>query len=87
MEYRKINLELVVFEDEANAVVAELNAAIDRMEEAHAIFGGEIESTAVRKSGTRRKSALTHTLAAGSTAVAAVRLAADKVAGAYRKVI
>ncbi len=87
MEYRKINIELVVFADEADAVVAELNSAIDRLEESHAVFGGDIETAAVEKSGTRRKSALTHTLAAGDAAVAAVKLAGDKIAGAYRKVI
>jgi hypothetical protein len=87
MDYRKINVELVVFADEADAVVAELNAAIDRLEEAHTIFGGDIETVTVEKRGTRRKSALTHTLAAGDAAVAAVKLAGDKIAGAYRKVI
>lgn len=87
MEYRKINLELIVFADEADAVVAELTSAIDRIEESHAIFGGEMETVAVDKSGARRKSALRHTLAAGGAAVAAVRLAGDKIAGAYKKVI
>lgn len=87
MKYRKINLELVVFEDEAEAVIAGLNAAIDRLEKAHSIFGGDIETVAVQKSGTRRKSALMHTLAAGDAAVAAVKLAGGKIAGAYRKVI
>jgi len=87
MEYRKINVELAVFADEADAVVAELNSAIDGLEERHTIFGGDIEVVAVEKGGARRKSALTHTLAAGGTAVAAVKLAGDKIAGAYRKVI
>lgn len=87
MDYRKINVELVVFADEADAVVAELNAAIDRLEEAHTVFGGDIETVAVEKSGAQRKSALTHTLAAGGIAVAAVKLAGDKIAGTYRKVI
>jgi hypothetical protein len=87
MDYRKINVEIVVFVDEADAVVAELNAAIDRLEDAHTIFGGDIESVAVEKSGPRRKSALTHTLAAGDSAMAALKLAGDKIAGAYRKVI
>lgn len=87
MEYRKINVELVVFADEADAVVAELNSAIDRLEEAHTVFGGDIETAAVEKSGTRRKSALMHTRAAGDAAAAAVKLAGDKIAGAYRKVI
>ncbi|MGA8162538.1 MAG: hypothetical protein WA374_09700 [Acidobacteriaceae bacterium] len=87
MDYRKINIELVVFADEADAVVAELNSAIDRLEEAHAVFGGDIETVAFRKNSTRRKSALMHTLAAGGAAVGAVKLAGDKIVGAYRKVI
>lgn len=87
MKYRRINVELIVFAEEADAVVAELNAAIDRLEEAHSIFGGDIETAAVEKGGRRRKSALRHTLAAGDAAVAAVKLAGDKIAGAYRKVI
>lgn len=87
MLYRKINLELVVFADEADAVVAELNAAIDRLEETHTIFGGDMELATVEKSGARRKSALMHALAAGGTAVAAVKLAGDKISGACRKVI
>ena len=87
MVYRKINVELVVFADEADSVVAELNSAIDRLEDTHTIFGGGIEIVTVKKSGARRKSALTQTLAAGGAAVAAVKLAGDKLAGAYKKVI
>jgi hypothetical protein len=87
MAYQKISLELVVFADEADSVVAELNSAIDRLEDAHTIFGGEIEIAAVQHSGTRRKSALMHTVAAAETAAAAIKIAAEKVAGAYRKVI
>ena len=87
MDYRKINVEIIVFADEADAVVTELNSAIDRLEDAHTIFGGDIESIPVEKSGARRKSALTHTLAAGGSAVAAVKLAGGKIASAYKKVI
>lgn len=87
MKYRKITIELAVFADEADAVIAELNAAIDRLEETHTIFGSDIETAGIEKSGARRKSALMHTLAAGDAAVAAVRLAGDKIAGAYKKVI
>ena len=87
MVYRKISVELVVFADEADAVVAKLNSVIDRLEEAHTIFGGDVESIAVEKSGTRRKSALMHTLAAGDTALGAVKLAGQKISGAYRKVV
>jgi hypothetical protein len=87
MKYRKINIELAVFADEADAVVAELNSAIDRLDQAHTIFGGDIETVAVEKCGARRKSALMHTLAAGDAAAAAVKLAGGKIAGACRKVI
>jgi hypothetical protein len=87
MDYRKINVEIVVFAEEADAVVAELNSAIDRLEDAYTIFGGDIEAAPVEKSGARRKSALMHALAAGDSAVAAVKLASNKIAGAYRKVI
>ena len=87
MRYRKLTIELVVFEDEADTVVAELNSAIDRLEEAHEIFGGDIDMVAVEKSGSRRKTALMHAVAAGGTAVAAVKLAGDKISGACRKVI
>lgn len=87
MRYRKLNIELVVFEDEADSVVTKLNAAIDRLEEAHEIFGGDIDMVAVEKSGTRRKTALMHAVAAGGTAVAVVKLAGGKISGACRKVI
>jgi hypothetical protein len=87
MLYRKINVELIVVEDDAEAVVEELNAALDRLEEGRAIFGGEIETVAVEDPGTRRRSAFTHTMAAGATAVGAVKSAGEKVAGALRKVI
>jgi hypothetical protein len=87
MVYRKINLELVVFADDTDSVVAELNAAIDRLEETHTVFGGGIEVAAVQHTGKGRKSALKHTLSAGSTAVAAVKLAGDKVASAYKRVV
>jgi hypothetical protein len=87
MGYQKINVELVVFSEEADAVVAELNSAIDRLDETYTIFGGEVETIAVDHSGTRRKSALRHTLNAGNTAASAVKLAAQKMANAYRKVV
>jgi hypothetical protein len=80
-------VELVVFSDEADSVVAELNSAIDRLEDAHTIFGGGIETAAVQHSGTRRKSALMHSLAAADTTAAALQLAGEKVVGAYKKVI
>jgi hypothetical protein len=87
MAYKKINLELIVFADDAEAVTAELNAALDQLEARHTIFGGGIEAVPVKHTGTRRKSALMHTVAAGETAVGAVRMAGEKVAGALREII
>jgi hypothetical protein len=73
MLYKKINVELIVVADEAEAVVAELNAALDRLEEKHTLFGGGIQTVAVEHPGTRKRSALIHTMAAGETAVRAAR--------------
>jgi hypothetical protein len=87
MGYRKINIELIVFSDEAAAVVGELNSAIDQIEKSHAIFGGEIETSPAEHSGTRRKPVLRHWIEAGNKASAGVKLAAHKVADAYHKVI
>lgn len=87
MVYQRINVELVVFAEEVDSVVTELNSAIDRLDEAHTIFGGGIEISAVQHSGTRRKSALMHALAAGGAAAAAIKLAGDKVADAYKRVV
>jgi hypothetical protein len=74
MAYQKINIELIVFAEEADAVVAELDSALDRLDESYTVFGGGIETVPVEHSGTRRKSALRHTLAAGNTATSAVKL-------------
>jgi hypothetical protein len=87
MVYRKINLELVVVENDAEEVVAELNAALDRLEVKHEIFGGDIETVDVEEPGAARRSALTQAKAGVETAVDAVKAAGEKVAGAIRKVI
>ena len=87
MTYKKINLELIVFADDADVMVAELSAALDKLEERHTIFGGAIEAIPVEHSETRKKSALMHTRTAGETAAGALRLAGEKVAGALREVI
>jgi hypothetical protein len=84
MLYKKINLELMVVADEAEAVVAGLNAALDELEEKHTLFGGGIETVAFEHPGTRRRSALAHTKAAGETAVKAAR---EGLAVALRAVI
>ena len=87
MLYKKINLELIVPADEADAVIAEMNIALDGMEERHTLFGGGTETVLVEHSGLRRKSALSHTIAAGRTAVGAVKIARQRVATALHLVI
>jgi hypothetical protein len=87
MAYRKINVELIVFADDAEAVAGELNASLDRLEERHTIFGGGIETVAVEHPGTRKRSALLHTVVAGEAAAAVVRTASQSVVGALKKVI
>ena len=67
MLYKKINVELIVVADEADAVVVELNAALDRLEEKHTLFGGGIESVPFEHQETRKRSALAHTIAAAQT--------------------
>ena len=84
MLYKKINVELIVVADEAEAVVAGLNAALDQLEEKHTLFGGGIETVAFEHPGPRRRSALAHTMAAGETAVKAAR---EGLAVALRAVI
>jgi hypothetical protein len=87
MLYKRMNLELIVIADEAEAVEAELEAALDRLEVKHTLFGGGIESVAFEHLGMRRKSALAHTMDAAASAAAAVRNARKSVAVALRAVI
>jgi hypothetical protein len=87
MLYKKINLELIVPADEAESVVADLDAALDQMEERHTLFGGGTETVTIEHSGTRSKSALSHTLPAGKTAVEAMKTARERVTAALHLVI
>ena len=87
MLYKKINVELIVLVDEADSVVTELNLALDRLEEKHTLFGGGIDSVAFEHSGTLKKSALAHTIAAGESVAVAVRAARKSVGVALRAVI
>ncbi len=87
MLYKKINVELVVVADEAEAVVAKLNTALDRLEEKHTLFGGGIETVDFKHRETRKRSALAHTMAAGETVADAMRTARDSMAVAFRAVI
>jgi hypothetical protein len=87
MLYRKINVEFVVVADETEAVVAELNAALDQMEERHELFGGGIETVAFEHTGTSKKSAFEHTMAAGEAVAVAVKAARERMTFALRAVI
>jgi len=87
MLYKKINVELIVPADEAEAVVAALNSSLDRLDEEHTLFGGEIETVAFEHRGTRKRSALAHTIAARESVGVALRTARESVAVALRAVI
>ena len=87
MQYKKINVELIVMADEAEAVVADLNAALDRLEETHTLFGGAVEAAPCKHAGTRKRSALGHTIAAGETVAVALRTARASVSSALRAVV
>jgi hypothetical protein len=87
MQYKKITLELIVLAEEADAVVAGLNTALDQLDQQHALFGGDIATVAFEHPGKRRKSALDHTLAAGETVAEALRTARESVTGALRTII
>ena len=87
MLYKKINVELIVPADEAEAVVTGLNAALDQLEERHTLFGGGIEAVALEHPGTRKRSALAHTMAAGETVADAIRTVRESVTVAVRAII
>jgi hypothetical protein len=87
MLYKKITVELIVAADEGQEVVAALNSSLDQLGEKYAVFGGEVEMAAFEHRGKKRKSALAHTIAAGETAVGALRTARANVAVALRAVV
>jgi hypothetical protein len=87
MLYKRINIEVIVLADEAEAVAAELEVALDRLEEKHTLFGGGIETVAFEHPGKRKRSALAHTMDAAGTAAAALRTARESVASALRAVV
>jgi hypothetical protein len=80
-------MEVIVAADDAEAVVVEWNAALDRSEESHTLFGGGIEAVAFGHPGKRRRSALAHTIAAGATVVGALKTARNGMTVALRAVI
>jgi hypothetical protein len=77
MLYKKINVELIVAADEAEVVIAELNNALDHLEEAHTLFGGAIETVVFEHTRRAKRSALAHTIAAVETVGSAVRTARE----------
>ena len=87
MLYKKISVEVIVVADEAEVVVAELNAALDRLEERHTLFGGGIETVAFEHPGRRRRSALAHATAAGETVAGALKTARHGMTVALRAII
>ncbi len=87
MLYKKINVELLVLADEADSVVTDLNLTLDRLEEKHTLFGGEIESVAFEHSGTLKKSALAHAISVGESVTVAMKAARKSVGVAFRAVI
>ena len=87
MQYTKINLELIAVADEAEAVIADLNAALDQMDKRHTLFGGGMETVNVEHSGRRCKSALMHTVSAAKTTVEAVRSARNHMTSAMHRVV
>jgi hemin uptake protein HemP len=87
MLYKKINIDLIVPADEAEEVVAGLNTALDQLEERHTLFGGQIEAVAIEHRGARKRSALSHTLAAGEKVTVAIKAARESVSSALRSVI
>ena len=87
MLYKKINLELIVPADEAGGVICELGLALDQMEDRYTLFGGGMETLLIEHSGSRRKSALAHTLSAGKTVAGAVKIARQRVTSAMHLVI
>jgi hypothetical protein len=87
MLYKKINVEVIVSADEAEAVVAALNSSLDQLDEKHTLFGGEIETVAFEHRGTRKRSALAHTIATGESVAVALRLARATVAVALHAVV
>lgn len=87
MRYKKIGVELIVEADQAEAVIEELNGALDVLEESHTIFGGGMETVAFEHSGIRRRSALARTMAAGEIVAGALRTARQSVTSALRTVI
>jgi hypothetical protein len=87
MLYKKINVELIVEANEAEVVVAELSASLDRLGEMYSLFGGQIETDTFEHRGTRKRSALAHTIAASESVAVALKVARKSVAAAFRAVI
>jgi len=69
MRYKKLNIELIVLDDECDEIAAELNATLDRLEETFTLICGGLEAVTFERALTTKRSALTHTIAAAQTGV------------------
>lgn len=87
MRYKRIVVELVVGEDEADTIISQLNRKLNQLEEDHDIYGGDIEAVSFKGPARQRRSALAHTLAAGGTVAMALRNTRRHVGNAVRAVI
>jgi len=87
MDYRKINVELVVFADEANAVIAELKSAIDGWKRRIHFSAVTLKLSLSKKRAAAVSPAASVCMSADFLRVRAVKLAGDKIVGAYRKII
>lgn len=87
MRYKKLNVEMIVQAEDADAIAVELNLSLDVLEEKYAIFGGEIEIVPAEHEERRKRSALRDTLAASESVADAVRKARGHVAAALRAVV
>ena len=64
-----------------------MNSSLDRLDEKHTLFGGEIETVTFEHRGTRKRLALAHTIAAGESVAVAVGAARESTAVAFRAVV
>ena len=73
MRYTKITVDLIVLAETSEAVIADLNTTLDTLDEKHTVYGGNIETVAFEHAESPRRSALTHTVNAGETAIKAAK--------------
>jgi len=88
MLYKKINIDLIVPADEAEVVIVGFERPARCAErEAHALRRGGIEAVDVEHRGTRKRSALAHTLVVAKLSPVLSKIARGRVRSALRAVI